>query len=483
MPKVYGNFIAGEWTGASTGKTFADLNPAHKEEIIAEFQASGPEDVKRAIDAASEALTDWRGRPAPERAEHLRKAAGILRGRLDEAAEVLTREEGKTLREARGEVGRSVALFEFYAGQGRLLAGETFPSEKPGALLFTMRAPLGVVALITPWNFPSAVAAWKTAPALLCGNTVVLKPSSLAPCSAAIVAEVLDEAGLPAGVFNLVTGGGAALGDALTGDERVRAVSFTGSREVGKAIIAKTAGRLIRVGLEMGGKNPVIVMDDADIDRAVEITVAGAFWSAGHKCTATSRAIVLQSVHDEFVERLVKRASSLRVGDGMDPETEICPVIDEGQLHTILEYIEIGKSEGARLLVGGERLTGGVYDDGWYVSPAVFADVKPDMRIAQEEIFGPVVGVIEVKDFDEAVRVANGVEYGLAASIVTKSLGAALEFARRIEAGVVHVNSPTAGLEIQLPFGGVKDSTSGHREMGRSALEFYSQWKTVYVEG
>ncbi len=482
MPRTWGNFIAGEWVEASTGKTFEDRNPAHRDEVVAAFQASGSEDVRRAVAAAAAAFPRWRDTPAPERAESLRRAANVMRRRLEEAAETLTREEGKTLREARGEVERSIMLLEFYAGQGKLLTGETFPSDGPGTFLYTMRAPLGVVALVTPWNFPSGIPVWKAAPAMLCGNTVVLKPSSLAPCSGAIVAEALAEAGLPDGVFNMVTGAGGAVGDALVDDARVRAISFTGSREVGRSIMAKAAPRLVRVGLEMGGKNPVVVMDDADLDEAAKIVAVGAFWSAGHKCTATSRAIVLDRVHDEFVEKLVERASSLRVGDGMDPETEICPVIDEAQLEAILGHIEAGKSEGARLLTGGERLSGGVYDDGWYVSPAVFGGVEPGMRIAQEEIFGPVVSVIKVKDFDEAIEVANGIEYGLSAAISTKSLAASMEFARRIDVGLVHVNSPTAGVEIQIPFGGMKDSTSGYREMGKLAFDFYSQWKTVYVD-
>jgi len=482
MSKVYGNFIGGEWVACQSKKTFADYNPAHTKEIVAEFQDSGAPEVKSAIDAASGALDAWGRMQAPKRADFFRKAAEILRRRRDEAADALTREEGKNIGEARGEIDRGIALMSFYAGQWPALGGEMVPSFNEGRMLYTLRVPVGVVALITPWNFPAAIPMWKTLPALLCGNTVVLKPSSLAPHSSALFAEVLAEAGLPAGVFNMVTGGGREVGDVLVSDPRIRAISFTGSREVGKAIMRKVADRLIRVGLEMGGKNPMIVMDDANLDRAVEDTVVGAFWAAGHKCTATSRAIVTEKIHDQFVEKLVTRTKALRIGDGMDPKTEVCPVIDENQTKKILEYIEIGKKEGAKLLCGGERLKGGIYDEGCYVAPAVFAGLSPNMRTAQEEIFGPVVGVIKVKDFDEAMRVANNIEFGLSASISTRDLKTALEFARRSEAGIVHVNSPTAGLELQAPFGGCKESTSGYREMGKVALDFYSQIKTVYVD-
>lgn len=480
--KTYGNYIGGQWTNSATGKTFAVHNPAHKSEVVAQFQASDASDVKKAVDSACAAFESWSRMPAPKRATFLRKAAELLARRRDEAATILTREEGKQLSESRGEVDRGVALFEYYAGQGAAITGETYPSFADGRFLYTLRVPIGPVALVTPWNFPSAIPIWKTAPALVCGNTVVLKPASLAPTSAAIMAECLAEAGVPAGVFNLVTGGGRDVGDPLLCDPRIRAISFTGSVDVGKAIMRKTGERLVRIGLEMGGKNPLVVAEDADLDRAVNDAVVGAFWACGHKCTATSRVIVPESIHDAFVDKLVKRTAELKVGDGLNAETQVCPAVDEGQLNTILKYIEIGKNEGARLLVGGQRLKGGIYDEGWYVSPAVFVGVTPKMRIAQEEIFGPVIGVMKVKDFNEAMTIANDVTMGLAASISTRSLSNSLEFARRIEAGVVHVNSPTAGLELQVPFGGMKDSSSGYREMGRSAIDFYTAVKTVYVD-
>lgn len=483
MTKTFNNLINGQWVASHTGKTFAVYNPAHKNEIVAQCQASDAGDVKLSIDAAVGAFDGWSRTNAVKRGSFLNKAAQILAKRRDEAATLLTCEEGKILAESRGEVDRAIGLLEFYAGQGPLLGGETFPSSVDGRFLYTMRVPLGPVALITPWNFPIAIPVWKAAPALLCGNTVVLKPAGQAPASACLFAEVLHEAGLPAGVLNLVTGTGSAVGQPLTSDNRIRAISFTGSVEVGKSIAKSCGERLIRVGLEMGGKNPHIVAEDADLERAVNDIMIGAFWGAGHKCTACSRAIVLESVHDAFLDLLTKRTADLRMGDGLDSNTQIPPLIDEGQLKQVMEYVTIGQKEGARLVVGGKRLSGGIYDEGNYMSPAVFAGVTPNMRIAKEEIFGPVLAVMKAKTLDEAIRVANDVEFGLSAGIATRSLATSLEFARRIEAGVVHVNSPTAGLELQLPFGGCKCSTSGYREMGKAAIDFYSLTKTVYVDG
>ncbi len=482
MNKTYANYINGEWRHASTRKTFEVRNPAHRQQVVAEFQASGGEDAIAAIDAAAKAQDAWASMPPPQRGACLRRAGQALAKRRDEAATTLTREEGKPISEARGEVNRSIALLEYYAAQGYCLNGQTIPSTVPGRLLYTLRSPLGVVGLITPWNFPSAIPVWKAAPALLCGNTVVLKPASLAPTSAAIFAECLHDAQLPPGVFNLVTGSGGEVGDALVLDHRIRGISFTGSLAIGQSIMKKCAGRLIRIGLEMGGKNPHIVMEDAGLDRAVGDVIAGAFWSAGHKCTAASRAIVLAGVYDAFVEKLAQRTSELRVGDGLDEKTQVGPVVCESQIRSILDYVRVGQVDGAKLIVGGQRLTGGIYNEGWYMSPAVFVDVQPTMRIAREEIFGPVLCVMKAKDIDEAIALANDVEYGLSAAISTRSISGSLDFIRRIQAGVVHVNSPTAGLELQVPFGGMKDSSSGYREMGGSALDFYSQTKTVYVD-
>jgi len=483
VSNTFGNLINGQWIPSITGNTFDVQNPARKDEIVSTFPASSAQDVKQAIDAAEAAFPAWSRLTPHRRGTYLARAAQLLAQRRDQAATTLVREEGKPITEARGEVDRSIALLEFYAGQASLLGGQTFPSAMDGRFLYTVRAPLGIVALITPWNFPSAIPVWKLAPALLCGNTVVLKPASLAPTSAAIVAQCLVEAGLPAGVLNLVTGGGRDVGDPLINDPRIRAISFTGSYEIGRSIIRRTADRLIRVGLEMGGKNPHIVMDDADLDRAVNDIVIGAFWSSGHKCTACSRAIVLESVCDAFVARLLKRVADIRVGDPLLPETQVGPVIDEKQLASILQYIQIGQSEGARLAAGGKRLAGGIYDAGHFISPAVFTDVTPTMRIAREEIFGPVLAVMKARNLDEAVGIANDVDFGLSAGIATRSIATAMDFVRRIDAGVIHVNNPTAGLEYQLPFGGCKASSSGYREMGTTALDFYSLVKTVYVDG
>ena len=474
------NYINGQSTPSASGKTFEVRNPAHKSEVVAVMADSGAADMTAAVDAAVAAFPAWSKLLPSKRAVYLKKAAEALAKRRDEAATLLVREEGKHISEARGEVDRSVGLLDYYAAQGHLLTGQTVPSTVDNRLAYTLRSPLGPVAIITPWNFPSAIPIWKSAPALICGNTVVLKTSPRSPASAGIFAECLAEAGLPAGVFNLVHGGKEP-GEALTADMRIKAISFTGSLAVGQSIMRKCAERLIRIGLEMGGKNPLVVMDDADLDRAVNDAVVGAFWSAGHKCTATSRVIVLESVHDAFVERLLARTAQLKAGDGLDPGIQIPPVIDEAQLNIILNYIGIGKSEGATLACGG-RLAGGIYDDGWYVSPTIFTHVTSKMRIAQEEIFGPVLCVIKAKNLDEAIAIANDVPFGLAASICTRSLVSALEFSRRIDAGVVHVNNPTAGLELQLPFGGCKCSTSGYREMGTAGIDFFTQTKTFYVD-
>jgi acyl-CoA reductase-like NAD-dependent aldehyde dehydrogenase len=481
MSKTYSNFVNGQWMTSRTERTFSVTNPAHRNETVASFQASDASDVRRAVDAACGAFDAWARTGASKRGSYLRKAAEILAKRRDEAANLLTREEGKILMESRGEVDRSISLLEFYGAQGSMIGGETIPSTFDNRFLYTTRSPLGPTALITPWNFPSAIPVWKSAPAVLCGNTVVLKPAEQAPASACLFAECLSEAGLPPGVFNLVTGG-ADVGKALVADERIKCISFTGSVEVGRAIMKEHAHRLIRIGLEMGGKNPHIVMDDADLDRAVTDVTVGAFWGAGHKCTACSRAIVLQSVYDAFMEKLVKRTTDLRVGDGLDSNTQVPPLLDETLLNKSLEYIALAQQEGATLLVGGKRLTGNHYDDGYYVAPTIFANVTPQMRIAREEIFGPILAVIKVKDFNEALTVANKVDFGLSAGISTRSLATWIDFARRIDAGVIHVNNPTAGLELQAPFGGCKMSTSGSREMGRAAIDFYSMTKTVYVD-
>jgi alpha-ketoglutaric semialdehyde dehydrogenase len=479
--RQFQNYVNGQLVASASENTFDVHNPAHKSEVVANLPDSSAADMTAAVDAAAAAYPAWSRLLPAKRAVYLKKAAEALARRREDAATLLVREEGKHISEARGEVDRAVGLLDYYAGQAHMLTGQTVPSTVDNRLTYTVRAPLGPVGLITPWNFPCAIPVWKSAPALICGNTAVLKTSPRSPASAAIYAECLAEAGLPAGVLNVVHGGKEP-GEALTSDARIKAISFTGSLAVGQSIMRKCAERLIRIGLEMGGKNPLIVMDDADLDRAVNDAVVGAFWAAGHKCTATSRVIVLESVHDAFVEKLLARTAQLKVGDGLDPNIQIPPVIDEAQLRIILNYIDIGKSEGATLSFGGGRLKGGIYDEGWYVSPTIFTHVTPKMRIAQEEIFGPVLCVIKARTLDEALQIANDVPFGLAASICTRSLAHAMEFSRRIDAGVIHVNNPTAGLELQLPFGGCKCSTSGYREMGTAAIEFYTQTRTAYVD-
>ena len=480
--KTYTNYINGQWSPTLSSKTFPIHNPARRSEIVAHVQASNAVDVEHAIDAASAAFESWSRTPAPKRGSYLKKASDLLAKRRDEAATLLVKEEGKIIAEARGEIDRSIGLLDFYAHQYSLLSGTTIPSTMDNRFLYTLRVPLGPIALITPWNFPSAIPIWKSAPALLCGNTVILKPAEQAPLSALMLAEILHEAGLPPGVFNLLTGDGENVGIPLTSDPRIKAISFTGSVEVGKSIMRKCADRLIRIGLEMGGKNPHIVLEDADLDRATTDITVGAFWAAGHKCTAASRAILVEPIHDALLDKLVKRTADLKVGDGLDPNTQIPPMLDERFFKQSLDAIATAQKEGAKLLVGGKRLTGGIYDDGFYLSPAILSNVTPQMRIAKEETFGPVLSIIKAKDFDDAVKIANSVEFGLSAGLSTKNLQRSLEFARRLESGVIHINNPTAGLELQAPFGGLKLSTSGHREMGAAAIEFYSQLKTIYMD-
>ena len=482
MTDLYQNLIDGKWIDSGSGETFTNINPADRDDIVGNFQDSTVADIEAAVAAAQQARSGWRALGAPRRGEILARAARLIERDLEKIAAGLTREEGKTLPEARGETARAVQIFDYFAGEGRRLSGETTPSEFGRTLLYTVREPLGVVGLITPWNFPVAIPAWKLAPALVSGNTVVLKPASGAPLTALNIVRALEEAGLPAGVLNFVTGSGSVAGAGLVASGAVAGVSFTGSDTVGCGIYALVTGRGGKAQCEMGGKNPLIVLADADIDKAVELAINGAMWSTGQKCTATSRAIVHQSVVEEFTEKLLAAVADIRVGNGAEPEAQVGPSIDETQLQTVLRYIDIGKEEGARLLAGGERLTEPPLDRGFFVAPTVFGDVTPQMRIAQEEIFGPVLAIIAVADFEEAMQVANSVRFGLSASICTRDLTRAMEFIDRIEAGLVHVNSPTVGAEVQVPFGGMKDSSTGTREQGRVAIDFYTEIKTVYLE-
>jgi acyl-CoA reductase-like NAD-dependent aldehyde dehydrogenase len=482
MPRTYLNHIGGEWRPASDGATNPDVNPARTDEVVAVFPSAARDDAVQAVEAAAKAFPGWASTPMPKRGEILLRAAALFEQRLDEVAEALTREEGKTLAESKGEAARGVSLLRYSAGEAMQPTGEVYPSASPSTFLYAERVPLGVVALITPWNFPVAIPTWKVAPALVYGNTVVLKPAELTPLTAWHLADVLDKAGLPPGVLNLVVGRGSRVGEVLVEHPQVKAISFTGSNPVGAGIAAQAAARGVKYQLEMGGKNPVVVLRDADLDKAVELTIAGAMLSTGQKCTATSRVIVEKDLLPGFRERLVARAASLTVGDGMKPDTYMGPLVSADAERTVLEYVEVGKAEGARLLTGGKKLRGGDHDRGYFVAPTVFDGVRPDMRIAQEEIFGPVVGIMEARDFEEAVGLANQVRFGLSASIVTRDLGLALRFVRAVEAGIVHVNSQTAGAEPQVPFGGFKGSSSGTREQGKAAREFFTQIKTVYLD-
>jgi aldehyde dehydrogenase (NAD+) len=476
MHELIGNFIGGVWAPSKGGKTAKNLNPA-TEEPIGEVTVSTREDAEAAVAAAKAALPGWRRTPAPKRGEILARAALEMTRRKEELARALTLEEGKTLGEALGEVQKAINVIEFQSGEGRRLNGETIPSELPSTFCYTQREPLGVVALVTPWNFPVAIPTWKLAPALVAGNTVVLKPASITPWCAKIIAEIFATAGLPAGVLNVVFGPGSTVGDALTTHKDVKAISFTGSNEIGLKLYATGAAHHKKVQCEMGGKNPLIVLEDAELELASTATVQGAFGSTGQRCTATSRAIVHTKVAAEFTRLVVDKTRALKVGDGTQQGVNVGPCVDDHQFKSVMGYLEIGKRE-AKLACGGER----VGQKGYFVSPTVFTGVKPGMRLAQEEVFGPVLAVIEVKDFDEAIEVANGVEYGLTSSIFTNDVQRVFQYNERIETGITHVNSPTVGGEAQLPFGGMKATGVGGREMGKTAIEFFTEWKTVYVD-
>jgi len=479
---VFKNYINGEWVESKSGKTFPNINPANTEETVGLFQASVAEDVSEACRAAAAARSAWADLPATKRGDYLFKAAELLENRLQQLGEEMTREEGKTLPEAIGEVKRAINIFRYFGGEGSRQFTFQVPSERENVLCYTIRKPLGTVALITPWNFPIAIPAWKIAPALIAGNTVVIKPASLAPLSSFRLIEALHEAGIPPGAINYVTGSGGSVGDALTSNPEIKAVSFTGSTSVGTALYKKVSERRIRVQLEMGGKNPTVVLGDADLDYAADILINGAFFSTGQKCTACSRAIIERSVYESLVERLVEKTRKLKVGNGLDPGVQIGPAVDEEQLKTDLEYIDIAKKEGAQLLVGGNRLTGDNYDKGFFIEPTIFSGVSSTMRVAQEEVFGPVLALMVAEDFEDAMRIANDVRFGLSASIVSKDLTRVHQFINRIEAGLITVNLPTAGVEYQLPFGGTKESSYGMREQGPQALDFYSESRTVYLK-
>jgi len=481
-PRVFRNFINGEWVESRSGKAYENRNPANTDELVGMFVSSTAEDVDLAVEAAQQAYKTWRLTPAPKRAEILFRAAELLVQRKEEYSKDMTREMGKVLAETRGDVQEAIDMTYYMAGEGRRLFGQTTPSELPNKFAMSVRQSIGVCGMITPWNFPMAIPSWKMMPALVSGNTVVLKPAEDTPLSAYHLVQVLTEAGIPRGVVNLVSGDGPGAGAPLAHHKLVPVISFTGSTSVGRIIAEACAPDFKHCSLEMGGKNVIIVMDDANLDLAMDGAVWGGFGTTGQRCTAASRIAVHKSVYKEFVSRFVERAKSLKVGDGLDPGTEMGPCINEQQLNTVMNYVEIGKNEGAKLLTGGKRLTGGVYAKGWFHEPTVFGDCSPKMRIAQEEIFGPVVSVIPISSLNEAIEVANGVPYGLSASIYTRDVNRAFQATRDLYTGIVYVNAPTIGAETHLPFGGTKQTGNGHREAAIAAIDFFTEWKTIYID-
>jgi len=475
------NYIGGAWEESTSRERVRDVNPARSSESLGDATVSAPQDVVRAIDAAAAAYQEWRRTPAPQRGDMVRKAADLMELRRVELARLLTQEEGKTLPESLGEVDRAIANVRFAAGQGARLNGETIPSAQRGTFIYTVRDPLGVVACITPWNFPVAIPAWKIAPALVAGNAVVFKPATLTPLCAAQVVQCFVDGGVPKGVLNMVLGPGDALSRAIIDDKRVMAISFTGSNAVGRRLHAQAAQRLCKVQLEMGGKNAVIVMDDADLEKAAESVAGGAFGATGQRCTATSRAVVMRSRLVDFTELLAAKADTWRAGDGLTDGVRLGPIVDDTQLRKVRERIEAGKREGARVVRDGSSPSKPELKAGYFVEPTIFADVDSNMSVAQEEIFGPVVSIIPANDFESALAVANSVGYGLSTSIYTRDLRTAFRYAEESEAGMLHVNIPTVGGEAQVPFGGVKDSGFGDRECGTASFDFFTEQRVVYV--
>lgn len=477
------NYINGEWIETGSLGSFKNINPANTDDVIGEFPLSGPEEVEAAVAAAREAYKKWRLVPAPRRADILKKVADLLLERKEEIARLMTREMGKILLEARGDVQEGIDTAYYAAGEGRRLFGDTVPCELPNKFGMSIRMPVGICGMITPWNFPIAIPTWKIFPALVCGNTLVFKPASDTPACAVKLVEILEEAGIPKGVVNLVHGAGKTVGEALLNHPDVNLISFTGSSGIGRRI-AEVCGRTLkRCSLELGGKNGQIVMDDANLDLALEGALWGAFGTTGQRCTATSRIILHRKIANQFIERFIAMAKSIKVGNGLDESVQMGPLVNKSQRETVHNYVQIGKNEDkATLALGGEYLTGGNYDKGFFYQPTVFVDVKPTMRIAQEEIFGPVVSIITVKDFDEAIEVINSTSYGLSSSIYTQDVNLAFKAIRDIEAGITYINGPTIGAEIQLPFGGVKDTGNGHRESSHTVLDIFTEWKSIYVD-
>ncbi len=482
MPEAIKNFINGEWVASHTGQTFENRNPANTDEVVGVFQKSDEKDVNSAVDAAKQAYNKWRLTPAPKRAEIIYRAAQMLVQHKEEYAKVMTREMGKVLKETRGDVQEAIDISYFTAGEGRRMHGQTTPSELPNKFQMSIRQPLGVCAMITPWNFPMAIPSWKIIPALVCGNTVVLKPATDTPASSVNFIKTLAEAGIPKGVINLVTGTGSQVGDPLMHHPDVKIVSFTGSSEIGSLVSRACAPDFKHCSLEMGGKNCMLIMSSAKLDLAVDGALWGAFGTTGQRCTATSRIVAHKDVYKQFIEKLTERARKLKVGNGLQENVDMGPAINQSQLNTDLRYIEIGKKDGAQLVTGGERLTGSDYDKGYFLQPTIFGDVTQKMTIWKEEIFGPVLSVAMCESLEQGIEMANDTVYGLSASIYTQDINEAFTAMRDIYTGIFYVNSPTIGAEVHLPFGGTKATGNGHREAGHQALDIFSEWKSCYID-
>ena len=475
-------FIGGRWIEGGGDREMTSTNPADTREVVAPFRNASPADAVRAIDAAALAAEGWKHTPAPQRGRILVKAVEIFRRRMPELARLMTREQGKILSESMGEMEKGINLVEWNSGEGYRFMGETAPSDLPRNLLYTIRQPLGVVSVITPWNFPFAIPAWKIAPALVAGNAVVFKPASLVPAFSVEFCKVWEEAGLPPGVLNLVLGSGSSVGNLLVEDPRIRAVSFTGSNSIGKGVHTIAGRRGIKATCEMGGKNPCVVWEDADLSLALGGVLRGAFGSTGQRCTATSRLLIHDKVYDKFLGMLVAETKKIRVGNGLDPKTTMGPAVDQGQLDCDLEYIEIAKKEGAKLVLGGSRLENGDFKHGFFVEPTIFEGLKPSMRLWQEEVFGPILAVARFKTFEEAMKLANDCPFGLTSAVYTQDLTVSMRFVESMDAGMIHVNSPTIGGEPAVPFGGLKGSGVGDREMAKEGVRFFSESKTVFLD-
>src|SRR5579872_611478 len=480
--KIYKNLIGGEWVESRSGQTFENQNPANIKDVVGIFPRSNKDDVNDAVDAAKKAFERWRLTPAPRRGEIIFRCAQILQERKEEYARDMTREMGKILKETRGDVQEAIDTAFYMAGEGRRLDGHTVPSELPNKFAMAMRVPLGVVGMVVPWNFPMAIPSWKIFPAIVSGNTCVIKPAEDTPLSTVNLVQSLIDAGLPPGVVNIVHGFGPDAGAPMLDHPDIRAISFTGSSEVGRIVGEAAARNFKPCSLEMGGKNAIIVLNDANVDLAIDGAVWGGFGTSGQRCTAASRVIVQRGVYDQFAEKFVSRARALKVGPGIDEQNDMGPQINQQQIETSRKYVEIGKSEGAKLLAGGNRATAGALADGYFFEPTIFGYATGKMRVAQEEIFGPVVSIIPTDSLEEAVDISNNVAYGLSSAVYTRDVNRAFKCMRDLQTGITYINAPTIGAEVHLPFGGTKATGNGHREGGIGAIDFYTQWKAIYVD-